>query len=236
MLVRAYLPPIMTALFGGLFIAAGILTFGNAAIFDRLFIGILVFTAVTCRKNVNILSVVAIILLQRALEECAWSFLTDTYLIKIALYSFGFWLVYYLRHDWITRVLLTSLILVSVAEIYWYINDDLAPQVYWNIGLMIFDVIIRYLIFSRFSFVELWFKGRAVSINLDWTIYKLSAIAIIVQCAIITEYLIRHILELPNLLLVYSAYPYAMHIIATIAIWATFHESYKQIAPKLLKA
>lgn len=236
MLIRAYLPKIMTALFGGLFIAAGILTFGNAAIFDRLFIGILFFTALICRNSVNVLSVLAIILLQRALEELAWSFLTDTYLVKTTLYALGFWLVYYLRHDWVTRILLASLILVSVAEIYWYLNDDLAPQVYWNIGLMIFDVIIRYLIFSRFSFVELWFKGRAISINLDWTIYKLSAIAIIVQCTIVSEYLIRHIFELPNLLVVYAAYPYAMHIIATIAIWATFNESYKQIAPKFLQA
>ena len=45
MLLSHYLPKILTALFGGLFVSLGIYTFGNALLFDRIFIGVLIFTA-----------------------------------------------------------------------------------------------------------------------------------------------------------------------------------------------
>lgn len=65
-----------------IFIAAGIFTFGNALIFDRLFLGIIVFTAILCRRDVNVLSVTAIIFLQHLIEQLAWLYLPSTYLMK----------------------------------------------------------------------------------------------------------------------------------------------------------
>ena len=55
MVLRAYLPKFMTTFCGGFFVAAGIFTFGNALIFDRPFLGVILFIAFLCRQDVNVL-------------------------------------------------------------------------------------------------------------------------------------------------------------------------------------
>ena len=63
MLVRAYLPQILTTLFGGLFVFLSIVTFGNALAFERFVISLLIFTGLVCRKDINVVSVIIILVL-----------------------------------------------------------------------------------------------------------------------------------------------------------------------------
>jgi hypothetical protein len=236
MIIRAYLPQILTTFFGGLFVALGIITFGNAEAFDKLYLLILFFAALLCHKNMNIVSILSIILLQRLTEELAWLYLFDNNIIKLLIYCFGLLAAYYLRHDWLVKVIIPTIVLVIVAEAYWFISDYKSPELYWHIWIMISNLIVRFLIFSRVSLVDHYFPNKGESVNLDWVIYKLSVVVIIIQSAILFEYLIRHILGVSGALYIYLLYPYLIHGLATIAIWATFQESYKQILPKLLKA
>jgi len=98
MLIRAYQPSVITALFAGLFIATGILTFGNALIFDRLFIAILIFTALVCTSNINVVGSIAILALERLLEELFWFLLHDLWnniwYLKIIVYCLLCWTIY----------------------------------------------------------------------------------------------------------------------------------------------
>lgn len=236
MLVRAYLPKIITALFGGLFIAAGILTFGNALVFDRIFIGILLFTAFVCRKDINVIGIVIIILIQHILEELAWIYLSDNEFVKTFIYIACLFLAYQLRHDRIAKFVFVFTLIVVGIEIYWYFTEYSAPQIYWHMSLIGLNLLVRNLIFSRVSISEHYFKRVATSINLDWIIFRLYGLSILIQTAIVAEYLIRHIGNFENLLFFYNSNAYFMHGIATLAIWAIFNESYKLLLPKLLKA
>lgn len=236
MLIRAYLPKIMTALFGGLFIAAGILTFGNALLFDRLFIGILLFTGFVCRKDINVIGIVLIILIQHILEELAWLYLTNNEFVKVFIYCSCLYLAYRLRHDHIAKLILCFTLVISGTELYWVLKDYSAPQIYWHMSLIGLNLLVRNLIFSRVSMTEYYLNKTATSINLDWIIYRLYGLSIIIQCAIVTEYLIRHLGGFENLLFFYYSNAYFMHGITTVAIWAIFNESYKLLLPKLLKA
>jgi hypothetical protein len=83
--MRAYLPKILTALFGGLFVLLGILTFGNGGAFDKIHIGMLIFTGIICRKDINIVSVVILLLLQLTWESLAWHYLINENFVKIIL-------------------------------------------------------------------------------------------------------------------------------------------------------
>ncbi|WP_340680412.1 hypothetical protein [Paraglaciecola sp.] len=236
MLARVYLPPFITALFGGLFVALGILTFGNAYIFDRLFIGVLIFTALICFKNINIVSLLTIILLQRIIEELAWAGLNDSYVAKELVYLLGLVMIYTFRYDPMVKFATPTLLLTIAAEIYWYVSDYPAPEVYWPVLLLLSNLFTRYMIFSRLEFVERYFPKKSQSTNLDWIIYKLTGTTVIIQSLLLLEYIIRHVFELHQLLVMYHSYPYLVHGIAIFAIWATFNESYKQILPRLLKA
>lgn len=236
MLIRAYLPQILTALFGGLFVLLGILTFGNEGTFDKLYFGMLIFTGIVCRNDINVVSVVILLLLQLVWESLAWHFLLDNYFVKTFLYLISFGLMYYFRHDWVVKIILPTVVLVTASEIHWYITDYSAPEIYWHIWIMISNLSVRYLIFCRVGIVDKYFPEDGHSVNLDWVIYKLSALIIIIQATMILEYLFRHIIGLTNLLFIYYSYSYLVHGIATIAVWAIFSESFKQLLPKLLKA
>jgi hypothetical protein len=236
MLARVYLPPFITALFGGLFIAIGIITFGKPDYFDRLFIGVLIFTAAVCRKNINIVSILVIILLQRLIEESAWSWLQNIYIIRELIYCIALATVVYLWFDPISKLASAVLILLIGAEIYWYITDYPAPELYWHTTLLLTNLLTRYMIFSRTSIVEHYFPGKGESTNLDWAIYKLCAVAAVIQCLALVEYLIRHLLGFNQVLIVYQSYVFLVHSIAIFVIWVTFNESYKQLLPRLLKA
>jgi hypothetical protein len=56
----AYLPNFLTAFFGVSFCVA---TFGNGLAFDRICIILLRFTEIVCRKDINVVSVIPILIL-----------------------------------------------------------------------------------------------------------------------------------------------------------------------------
>ncbi|WP_339721431.1 hypothetical protein [uncultured Paraglaciecola sp.] len=236
MILRAYLPKFLTALFGGLFVAASIFTFGNALVFDRLFLGVILFTAILCRKDVNVLSVIAIIFLQHIIEEFAWLYLPSSYLIKGLVYITGFWLVYYFWYDWTSKILLLCLILGISTEVYWYVIGYEPPQTFWYVCIIMICISIRHLVFLRVSMVESYISPKAKSINLDWVLYKINAVIIIAQTTVLFEYYLRHIFGFKNALFAYEALPYIIHALSTLLIWTTFNESYKQLFPQLIKA
>ena len=237
MLLRAYLPKLITALFGGLFIAAGIITFNDAVLFDRIFLGVLIFTAVICRKDVDVLGVILIIFLTRAVEELVWLHLNESGFIKILIYLACLSISFYLRHNWASKIFLGVSLLTSFIEIYWLSIEYDPPEIYWNMILVAITLISRNLIFSRVSITEHYFKKfQPKSINLDWIIYKLFGLSLIIQIIVVLEYVIRHLFDLPKLVIFYYASVYAIRAIGTLSIWAIFNESYKQLAPKFLKA
>jgi hypothetical protein len=236
MLIRAYLPQILAALFGGLFVAAGIFTFGNALLFDRLFLGVIVFTAILCRKEINIVAALAIILLQHLFEEIAWLYLPNYDIANIPIYLAALWFSYYFWYDWVSKILLINSILAICAEVYWHLTGYSAPSIAWYLGLMIVCLVVRHFVFIRVGFVDLYFSDKGKSINLDWILYKINAFVVLTQTIVLYEYFARHILGYSNALLAYNYSAYLIHGLSTLIIWAAFSESYRQLIPKQLKA
>jgi len=238
MIANHYLPKILTALFAGLFIFAGIYTFGNGLLFDRLFICILIFTAITCRKNINVLGVVVVLLLQRLLEETAWSIseLDFQLVVKAAFYFLAIFAYWKIKYDEMSKVLLVALIVSISSEFYWLYQAQKAVEIYWYIGILASSLFIRHLIFMRVSFTESFFPKSAESINLDWQIYKVYSLVAYIQLFMILEYVVRSVFNYTNILVVYKTYPYASQMLSTYVVWVIFIESYKLLLPKLLKA
>jgi len=241
MLIRAYLPKILAALFGGLFVALGIITFGNSELFDRIFFGVLIFTAILCRKNVNVVGVVIIIVIHQFLAETAWLIIQKEYLVKpilieLTFYTISIFACYKFRHDSMSKLLLATLIISIASEIYWFWHDSDGAAMHWYVMVLTINLLTRYLIFLRVSYTLNYFPQKTESINLDWYIYKLNALAIFIQTANIAEYSLRRVLGATDFLYVYVMYPYVMQAISTYTIFIIFNESYKLIIPKLLRA
>ncbi|GAB5382435.1 MAG: hypothetical protein Alis3KO_08600 [Aliiglaciecola sp.] len=238
MLLSHYLPKILTALFGGLFIFAGIYTFGEPLLFDRLFVFILIFTAVICRKNVNVLGVVVILVIQRLVEETAWSVSELEYktMIKGVFYLLSLiacWAVWY---DKLAKLLVGTLILALGAEFYWILTSTKPSEIYWYVFLIANCLVVRHLIFIRVLYTEDYFPKRSQSLNLDWHIHKIFAAYAAIWSLMVVEYLVRNILGFTNALFIYSNVALLVHIISTYGVWIIFFESYKLLLPRLLKA
>jgi len=238
MFVTHYLPKILTALFGGLFIFAGIYTFDDGLLFDRLFICILIFTAVVCRKNINVLGVVMIMVLQRLLEETAWSIseLDQQQIIKPVFYLLSILACWKIKYDNVSKILLFILVCSIGSEFYWIYSETKAPQIYWYVALSSLCLFIRHLIFMRVSYTEDFYPNRAESINLDWHIYKIYGLGVLINTLITFEYIVRDTLGYKEVQFIYHFSPYMLRVLATYAIWVIFLESYKLVMPKLLKA
>ena len=237
MLVNHYLPKILTALFGGLFLFGCLYSFGNPFVFDRIFIGVFVFTAIVCRNNVNVLGVVAILILQRLLEETAWSIseLDYQYIVKPIFYLVAVYAYWSFKYDPISKVLLAALIISLGAEFYWQYNDINPPQIYWYTGVIVSSLFVRHLLFVRVSYTSDLFPKQAESINLDWGMHKINGITPFIQLLNIVEFIVRNVTRDNSILYVYTAYPYVLQIIAGYAVWLVFYESYRLLLPKLLK-
>ena len=218
MVLRAYLPKFMTAFCGGFFVAAGIFTFGNALAFDRLFLGVIVFTAFLCRQDVNVLSLTAIIFFQHSIEELAWLYLPSGYLIKIFIYLIGLWMVYYFWYDWASKILFFCISLTALTEIYWFVTEYDPPQTFWYVYVIMVCISIRHLIFLRVNVAEIYVSKKAKSINLDWVLYKINALIIIAQTVVLFEYYLRHILGLQSALFAYYSLAYVIHALSTLLI------------------
>jgi hypothetical protein len=241
MLLRAYLPKFITALFGGLFIATGILTFGNAMVFDRLFIGVLIFTAIVCRKNINVVGIIAILAVERLLEELLWFSVIDQFYniwqMKVVIYLGLMWMLYKLWYDSMVKIALPFILFSITAEFYWYFIDyDRIPGIYWYNIIIALNLLTRYLLFSRIELTETVSSKSAESINLDWIVYQITRLYIVIEILNISEYLLRHTVEYFDIQLVYSSYPYLVHSISTFTLWVVFHETSKLIKARLVSA
>lgn len=214
----------------------GIATFGNGLTFDRIYIILLIFTGIVCRKDVNVVSVIIILVLQMIWDLLAWNLLIDENMVKVTLYTTALCVSYYFRYDWLAKIVATVVMVASASELYWYSIDYSAPEIYWYIWIMISNLLIRYLVFCRVSFVDKYYHKKGESVNLDWVIYKLNAALTVLQAAMVFEYLSRHLIGFDNIIFIYYSYSYVVHIIGTIIIWAIFTESSKRLIPKLMNA
>jgi hypothetical protein len=241
MLLRAYFPKFITALFGGLFIATGILTFGNAMVFDYLFLCILIFTAIICRKDINVVGIVTILLITQFVSELLWlTFVEHFYnngFMKIIVYFLLGYTVYKFWYDSMTKIALICLTFSILAELYWiYAGYQNIPGIYWSNILITISLLTRYMLFSRVELTETLFKKPADSINLDWFIYQITKLYIIIEALNILEFLLRHVAKFPQLQVIYTIYPYTIQFLATFTLFIVFNETNRLVKSRLLGA
>jgi hypothetical protein len=235
MILSAYIPSIIKALIGGLFIAFGIYSFGQAEIFEPIFLAVIIFTGVVCRANFDVVSILVIVFCQNLINELAWQFILDIFSVKFILYGLSALICFGCRYDKLIRFVLPLLLVIIGVEIYWLSTGYAGPNIVWHVWLLTIGLSLRYLLFARVGILQHYFKKQAQSINLDWSIYKLMGLSIVIQSAMLTEYLVRHISHAPHITYIYDLYPYIAQALATVMIWVIFHENAKLLIPKFLK-
>lgn len=208
-------------------ICAGIVTFGNDVWFDRIFEVSLVLTALFCRKNVNVVVLVVIVVVGRSVEELLFLFevFFNEYWFKGLLYSSFILVAWLFRHDIENKYLFPVIIfLCTSSEIYWFLTGYSAPQVFWYLIPYSLNLIVRFAIFMRYELVEHFFPGQEALCFSEFKIRDAHQWGIYVYAAMVFEYLIRH-LFMGNLFIVYQIYPYIIQAISTYVLWYMLQEN-----------
>ena len=228
---------LLTILVASVFLALGVFYFNNAVASAYLFYFILLFSAFLCRKQPDIRGVIAIIFIIRLIEEVIWSGLIfyESEILLIPIYlvlGIGVWK---LADEKQTKKPLRALLIVMISfELYWFYQNYESPVIYPYLFTIVQCLILQWLIFAR-AMYGFKYKFLGKETKLDFKVYKLARWTIFLEIAMISEYLIRHTLNI-NILVVYHTYPYLYHLISMYTLYLLFDASYKQLLPQKLKA
>lgn len=227
MIFRQYFDRAVTSLLAIAFLTLALLSFGYAQYFDRLFIIFLLVLILFNISKANIVSIAIIFLLERFFEEVVFFFSTYLY-IKPLIYLLSLWLIKVFWYDpLIRRIILPTIIICIISEIYWYLTGHIAPKIYYYIAMMSLNIITRHLIFLRVPIFK-QLQAMALVRNIvsqpitqtpvDLPLYYIAMVNILVVVAMISEYLIRHLTSLKPLL-VYNLYSESIHLLSAITLF-----------------
>lgn len=217
-------------------VSAGIYTFGNAQLFDRLYILIILTVGFFVRKDINMVGIIALLGAQRLVEEAGYVFIHSQFIpIKVLIYLCCTVGLYKIRFDPFRYPLGTILAISISAEFYWYYTDYKAPVVWWHVLLITNSMLVRKLIWMRELWTKRHFPGKAQSLDMDYYIYELCKVYIWVNIAMVLEYMVRHILLKKQILYVYSSFPYVVHSITVVTLLLLVDQSIKSINAKMIK-
>lgn len=211
--------------------------FGQAEIFDPIILLSFIAIALAFRRNVDLVSICSIFIAERGMEELMWRFLGDTIWFKIPCYLIFLLIPIFLASGPL-RSALTFFVLTGIGvEIYWWATEYPAPDLVWGFYLLSIGVITRKVLRMRvFWLIELRPTLEPKVLPLDSQLLIANAISIGLVCLMISEYWLRHIFDIPDLLYVHSAFPYIAHIVSIFIVYMLVVQSIQHLQSLELNA
>jgi hypothetical protein len=216
-------------------VALGVLTIGQPQKFDVIAILALALTCFFSRKYINIVSVIILLIAGRLIEYIFFVISSMDLIFVLGSYLLCACCLYTFTRDKLRIIGLLALLLAISAQIYWYAISYPAPEIYWQIYIISFSFITRFLLFFRPAFTEFFTKTPTEHTPLDFKLYQVYGFPIVLECLNIIEYIIRNTTAYKPMF-IYSTYPYIMQIIATFVLWLVIENSKKEWLKNTLKA
>lgn len=216
MLVPQLLKTAITPIFGAFFAMLGYVSFGDPAIFDKLFISVLfaIFFYSSGRKDYNFTSLVFILLVWELLAELVYMIdISASIILKLLLYGLLILPTFLFKIPIPIKAFVQVFIVWAlVNELYWFTIGQSAPDIYWDVFICMGCVYIALLIFIR-PFIMNWIKtdsGEAT--NIDFYIHILFLFQALISASSLIEYTLRHTFNIQSMLI------YDHYIILTQAL------------------
>ncbi|UAA38632.1 hypothetical protein KIH87_18535 [Paraneptunicella aestuarii] len=214
-----------------------ILSYGNPMVFDRAIVFVLIATALLSFKlDKNIFSIASIILYERIFEEVIWAIESNTFWYQELWYHQFYLLCIVLicslnRQQILSKLVVLFVLIIEAAILHWIDIGYVIPTMYWPL-VMIFETLVSiYLIRNR---VFLWnkFIGHDVSImpkSIDRKILVVMYLFIFLESLKLSEYMLRHVFGMHNILYLYNNYTYLSQALTACILWIMFIESWRLI-------
>lgn len=207
-----------------------VMHFGQSQIFDPLVMLVAISIAIIFRHDRNLLSLLLIIVAEKAIEEITWQLFDNILLIKIPLYIFLLTIVPRFSSGWLRVYLLLFVGSAITAEIYWYITGYSAPWIFWQVWMCVLAVIARRAIGVRvFWMIELFKSDKYDFMRLDDHMYNVFSVLIAFYSLVTIEYYLRHFLDLEHITYAYYSLSYFTSFTSSFVIYMLVVESFKHL-------
>jgi len=223
------------AIIGGVLICMGYLTFGQVS-FDRIFFFSLIFVGVICRKEVNMLSVVVIVLASQVMSEAGFNILDkpDVF-VKLFVYPALIYAIYNVRGSFLDWLVFPVVGMSIVAEIYWFIVGYNPPEIIWHLYLITLNMTLIFALDMRFLWVSRIWPREEKELNIDFIIKIPLLFVVLINSIETIEYIFRH-MQLTSSTVIYYAGPYINSGMAIMLLWLIFLQAYLLKSRKTLTA
>ena len=214
-------------------------TFGQPLLFDRLFAGLLVLTAsVSVKWDKNLFTLCLLYIAGFALEEFTWHFSRENRLLLVPAYFYLLYACYLSRYSLTGKISIVFAVCGVAAEVYWFSIDREGPRIFWYAFLCANVLIVKHLVLLRPHFCSIkfprWDKEWAIT-KTDIDIGYVLALRIFLEFLNLGEYLIRHIIGYPTMI-IYNYYSYLGHAVFAIAFYFFLRSFAETLKAKLLPA
>lgn len=194
--------------------------FGQASIFDPIILIAFIAIALAFRRNIDLLSICAIFIAERGLEELMWRFLDYTIWFKIPCYLIFFILAYWHSKGTLRQFVVTFYSIAIAIETYWYLTSYTAPAVMWLFYFLTVNIIIRRLLRDRtFILIEINPKFDPRPLSLDSQLLLANIGFIVINASNIIEYWIRHLTNYSDIVILYNIFPYVSHLLSLFMLY-----------------
>ncbi|MFT4939297.1 MAG: hypothetical protein ACI88A_002337 [Paraglaciecola sp.] len=226
MVLRHYTSIALNILIIATCIALGIYTFGVPLLFDSLSALFFLVVAFYFRRDVNIKTVCILLILESLLINAIFVISTNSYYWIVAAYLLTAMTLWQVRQDKLTRIILVFLLISVCLEIYWYVIGYEGPQIYFYFLKISIYMLVRFLLLYRPHGLNYFLNSGAAILRLDWFVYQTKAVVCLIECAMISEYLLRHTFSVQPMLM-YNYYQYIMQGLSVWIIWLVLREAIK---------
>lgn len=222
-----------------------LINFGDALIFDRIFFAVLVLaTIISFPINKDTFSILAVVCLFFGFEELNWyiteNFVTDPTSVWLKLYCYGLCITGSIleRYEKIGLAVGVVVLIALGFEIYWIYYDLRGLDIYWyvltsGIALLTKHVLLfrPLILHNKFPDVPDWTFSR---MDQDFELFL--KILLVIEAVMISEHLLRFLLDNRSILFVYQGYPYLAHGINLYLLLSAFLEIRRNYIHKHLPA
>jgi len=212
----------ITPVFGVFFAICGYISFGDPAVFDKLFIGVLfaLFFYSSGRKDYNFTSLIFILLVWELLAELVYMIdINASIILKLLLYGLLILPTFLFKIPTPIRAFIQVFIAwASVNELYWLAIEKNAPDIYWDVFICAGCTYIALLVFAR-PFIMNWLKSNSgEATQIDFYIHILLLLHAFLSALSLLEYTLRHTFHIQSML-IYDHYIVLTQILSLIGLF-----------------
>jgi hypothetical protein len=193
---------------------AGVYTYDDPITWSYVYLSAIVLFGVLFFDNKNLLSILLVLAIDVCLTEGRWFIRDDINELRLILYFVTLVISILLFSDVAAKFTFFTVIAVCLGEIYWLKTGyDKRPVISYFVTNLLALLLMRYLVWNRTRLLSdrLLFGGLNFVLA-DWYLYSLLMGLVVLNCADIFEYLLRHIFMIDSIL-VYTVYPYIGHTV-----------------------